>query len=198
MSHILLRFKDLQLDDDDYAILRNEKITGRGFFKLTEQKFRDASFKVGPATNLADFAKEVKEKKLKAYSSYKTFYPVTEKLEENDEDLQYCIDDIKYRMVDIGSATGSNEALRCEYISTILHSCLYIAGRTTKDTIVLKPQLEIAGDEASGRVDYAIKKIKKVAKYEELICITEGSSFDNEFDYLYGIVSTVDIDIEIN
>ncbi|CAG8688324.1 12040_t:CDS:2 [Ambispora leptoticha] len=150
----------------EMIIIRNERITGRVFLNSTKQDFIDNGLKGGPAKRLADFVKEVKEKKLKVYSLYKTvkdfegvmrkfgidgkeisdipqFYPVTEKLEENDEDLQYCMDDIKYRMVNIGSATGSNEALRCEYISTILHSCLHIARRTTKDTIVLKPQLEI-------------------------------------------------------
>ncbi|CAG8459307.1 9106_t:CDS:2 [Ambispora leptoticha] len=83
---------------------------------------------VGPATVLADYAKEVKEKKLKPYSSYKTVNGfeegmkkfgidskeiITEKLENDDEDLQHCINEIKYRMIDIDSATGSNEALHC-------------------------------------------------------------------------------------
>ncbi|RHZ85356.1 hypothetical protein Glove_66g167 [Diversispora epigaea] len=49
--------EDLQLDDDDYAILRNEKITGRDFLNTTKQ---DYGMKGGPATRLADFAKEIK------------------------------------------------------------------------------------------------------------------------------------------
>ena len=62
-------------------------------------------------------------------------------------------------------------------------------------------------DEASGRVDYAIKKVIDVVN-EELIAITEGKQnvmqpessyhtntrktkegFDDEFDYFYGIVT---------
>ncbi|RHZ53390.1 hypothetical protein Glove_442g7 [Diversispora epigaea] len=52
--------EDLQLDDDDYTILRNEKITGRDFLIITEQKLERYGMKGGPATRLADFAKEIK------------------------------------------------------------------------------------------------------------------------------------------
>uniref|UniRef100_U9US82 Uncharacterized protein n=1 Tax=Rhizophagus irregularis (strain DAOM 181602 / DAOM 197198 / MUCL 43194) TaxID=747089 RepID=U9US82_RHIID len=73
----------------------------------------------------------------------------------------------------------SNEAMRCEYILVILQldtcifhhdirSSLYIVKRITKKEITLAPQLEIVGEENTGRVDYTIKAL------EELICITEG------------------------
>jgi hypothetical protein len=74
-----LRGEDLQLDEDDFKILRDEKIAGRDFLKLTEQKFRDCGFKVGPATRLVGFAKEVKEKKLRAYSTYRSLKEVLQK-----------------------------------------------------------------------------------------------------------------------
>ena len=64
--------EDLQLDEDDFKILRDEKITGRAFLKLTEEKLQRYGMKGGPAIVLADFAKEVKEKKLRSYSSYRT------------------------------------------------------------------------------------------------------------------------------
>jgi hypothetical protein len=122
-------------------------------------------------------------------------------------------------MSDLGSAADSNEALRCEYISTILHASLHIARRITKKRISLEPEFEIIGDEATGRVDFAIKKVLDTLD-EELIYITEGKqsdlakgymqnimqlessyhtntrkrkaseAFDDKFDYLYGIVST--------
>ncbi|RIA82808.1 hypothetical protein C1645_862040 [Glomus cerebriforme] len=118
----------------------------------------------------------------------------------------------------IVSATGRNEAVRCEYIFPILYA-IYIAKRITKKGITMDPQFEVVGDEASGRVDYAIKKVIDVVN-EELIAITEGKqkdlvagfmqnimqlesshhtntrkrkasmAFDDEFDYLYGIVTT--------
>ena len=111
----------------------------------------------------------------------------------------------------------SNEAMHCEYISTILHASLYIVKRITeKEELTLVPQLEVVGEESTGQVDYAIKAL------EELICITEGKlhqaiidfaqnlvqcesalqvnkknrkrksgeAFGEVFDYIYGIVIT--------
>ena len=80
----------------------------------------------------------------------------------------------------------------------------------------MAPQLEVIGEESTGRVDYAIKAL------EELLCITEGKlhqvvmgfaqnliqcesalqvnkknrkrksgeAFGEDFDYIYGIVTT--------
>ncbi|UZO04616.1 uncharacterized protein OCT59_024991 [Rhizophagus irregularis] len=117
------------------------------------------------------------------------FIPEPVEIDDEDEELEQCITEIKRRMGIIGSATGRNEAF------------------------------EVVGEEASGRVDYAIKKVIDVVN-EELIAITEGKqkdlvagfmqnimqlesshhtntrkrkasvAFDDEFDYLYGIVTT--------
>src|SRR4051794_39773526 len=65
-----LQERDLGLDLDDENIIRKEKITGRDFLKLTEEKFRSAGLGLGPSTRLADFAKECKDKKLRAFSTY--------------------------------------------------------------------------------------------------------------------------------
>ena len=62
----------------------------------------------------------------------------------------------------------SNEAMRCEYISAILHVSLYIVKRITDKELTLAPQLEIVEEESTSQVDYAIKAL------EELLCITEG------------------------
>jgi hypothetical protein len=110
----------------------------------------------------------------------------------------------------------SNEAMRCEYISAILHASLYIVKRITDKELTLAPQLEIVGEESTGRVDYAIKAL------EELLCITEGKlhqvvmgfaqnlvqcksalqvnkknskcklgeAFSEDFDYIYKIIIT--------
>ncbi|GBC08373.1 hypothetical protein RclHR1_08070007 [Rhizophagus clarus] len=43
----------------------------------------------------------------------------------------------------------SNEAMRCEYISAILHASLYIVKRITDKELTLTPQLEIVGEETS-------------------------------------------------
>ncbi|PKC54563.1 hypothetical protein RhiirA1_542842 [Rhizophagus irregularis] len=93
--------------------------------------------KLGPATALVDFAKECKEKKLRSFSSYKTkkelgevlrkygidsneitkippFEPEPVEIDDEDEEaeeLEQCITEIKRRMGIIGSATGRNEAV---------------------------------------------------------------------------------------
>ncbi|PKY44657.1 hypothetical protein RhiirA4_400173 [Rhizophagus irregularis] len=44
----------------------------------------------------------------------------------------------------------SNEAMRCEYISAVLHASLYIVKRITDKELTLSPQLEIVGEENTG------------------------------------------------
>jgi len=67
-----LRGQDLGLSESALKILENEDVTGRAFFKMTKQDFRDIDIKAGPALVLADFAKECKDKRLRSFSSYKT------------------------------------------------------------------------------------------------------------------------------
>ena len=122
----LRKEEDLGLDDDDLEIISKEKVDGRAFLKMTEQKFRDCGLKVGPAVKLADFAKECKEKKLRAFSTYKTkadmekvlqedykissgditlipqFKPVTCPVDENSPEFKLCIDDILRRIKNMG------------------------------------------------------------------------------------------------
>ena len=122
----------------------------------------------------------------------------------------------------IGPAKSSNEAVRCSYIEAILLSAICIVKRIVIKKITLEPQFEVVGEEATGRVDYAIKKVIDLLN-EELICITEGKqsqevlgimqnvmqlessyhtnkrkrkaseAFEDDFDYLYGIVTTGEI-----
>ncbi|CAB4424266.1 unnamed protein product [Rhizophagus irregularis] len=229
--------EDLGLSESALKILENEEINGRTFFKVTKEELERHGMKLGPATALVDFAKECKEKKKRAFSTYRSlkevlakygidgngigtirqFPPPTYKLEDNDEELVQCIKEIKRRLGNMGSILAdSNEAMRCEYISAILHASLYIVKRITDKELTLAPQLEIVGEESTGRVDYTIKAL------EELLCITEGKlhqvvmgfaqnliqcesalqvnkknrkrksgeAFGEDFDYIYGIVTT--------
>ena len=57
-----LKNQNLKLDDDDFTILRKEKISGSTFLKLTEDKFRSIGLPLGPASILADAAEELKTK----------------------------------------------------------------------------------------------------------------------------------------
>ncbi|RGB22330.1 hypothetical protein C1646_776273 [Rhizophagus diaphanus] len=140
-------------------------------------------------------------------------------IDDEDKELEQCITEIKHKMGIIGSATGRNEAVHCKYISPILYASIYITKRITKKGITIEPQFEVVSEEASGQVDYTIKKVIDVIN-EELIAITEGKqkdlvtefmqnimqlessyhtntrkrkasmAFDDEFDYLYGIMTT--------
>ncbi|KAF0524963.1 hypothetical protein F8M41_014831 [Gigaspora margarita] len=109
----------------------------------------------------------------------------------------------------MGTVIDSKEAIRCEYITTILHTCIRIVKKLTGKEITLNLQLEVVGEESRGRVDYAIKCI------EELIAITErkqhqiaiviqcesayqtnkrkrksDGAFGEDYNYLYRIITT--------
>ena len=65
-----LRGQGLGLSKMAIKILEEEEITGCTFFKITKEELERYGMKLGPATALVDFAKDCKEKKLKAFSSY--------------------------------------------------------------------------------------------------------------------------------
>ncbi|GBB92672.1 hypothetical protein RclHR1_02040034 [Rhizophagus clarus] len=234
--------EDLELSETAIKILEKEEVNGRDFLKVTEEKLHSYGMAGGYATRLADFAKECKEKKLRSFSSYKTkadlekvlqedykissgditlipqFKPVTCPVDENAPEFKLCIDDILRRIRNMGPVVDSNEAMRCEYISTILHTALSLL-----EGLIITPQMKITGEINTGRVDYAIKKILDDL-LEEIICITKGKqnqatmgicqnllqcrsacdmninmnkkkrkvdeAFDPNYDYVYGIVST--------
>src|ERR1051325_2404822 len=98
-----------------------------------------------PAMTLVKFAKECKDKKLRLFSSYKTKKELSEvlrkyeidsneitkilhfelepvEIDDEDEELEQCITEIKCRMRIIGLATGRNEAVHFEYIFLILYA----------------------------------------------------------------------------
>ncbi|RHZ77399.1 hypothetical protein Glove_180g51 [Diversispora epigaea] len=231
----------LDLSEKAIGILRSEEINGRDFLKITEEKLRSYGMPGGPATRLADFAKGLNKQKLKSFSSCKSlgevkevfnkfgydeadinsilpFKPEISEIDSNDERFKHCIAEIKTKIEIYSPAKGSNEAARCHFISTILDLAILITRRITKQKIRPRCQFEIIGSERTGRVDYAIMKVKYIGN-EELIAITEAKQkdiemgfgqnvlqleasyqknskkrkadeFDNEFDYLYGIVTT--------
>ena len=78
-----LKNQNLGLSETAIKNLENEEINGNDFLDFTEQKFRDCKLKVGPVTRLMKFAKECKDKKLKAFSSYKTKADLEKVLQED-------------------------------------------------------------------------------------------------------------------
>lgn len=71
-----LQERNLGLDLDDENIISNEKITGRDFLDMTKQDFQEYGMKGGPAVRLAKFTKECKEKKLRAFLTYRSLKEV--------------------------------------------------------------------------------------------------------------------------
>jgi hypothetical protein len=138
----------------------------------------------------------------------------TYEIKDSDKHFEHCVENILFRMKHYGSLViDSLESMRNEYVSTILHTSLHIAGDLTKKEFSMRPEFEIIGEESSGRVDYTIKEA------ENLICVTEDkvqrsvlegfaqnikqleSSYQtnkkkrkrddgDDFDYLYGIVTS--------
>ncbi|GBC08740.1 hypothetical protein RclHR1_08350010 [Rhizophagus clarus] len=235
--------KNLELSETAIKILEKEELNGGDLFDLTEEKLEKWGMPGGPAMRLVKFAKECKDKKLRSFSSYKTkkelkevlrkygivseditripqFKPVTHPIDEDSPEFKLCIDDILRKIRNMGPVVDSNEAMRCEYISAILHTAVSLL-----EGLVITPQMNITGEENTGRVDYAIKKILDDL-LEEIICITEGKQNqatvgicqnllqcrsacdmnldiikkkrkvdeafdpDYDYDYVYGIVST--------
>ncbi|GES86503.1 hypothetical protein GLOIN_2v1709121 [Rhizophagus clarus] len=172
---------------------------------MTKQDFRDYGMKGGPAMRLAKFAKECKDKKLRSFSSYKTkkdlkkvlakygvedgritdipqFTLKPHNIDDKNEALVHCLKDIRLRLRNMGPVVESNEAIRCEYISVILHACINIVRELTGKKISLNPQFEVVGEKNTGRVDYAIKAL------EELICITEGKQYQIAIGFAQNVI----------
>ncbi|GES98263.1 hypothetical protein GLOIN_2v1688027 [Rhizophagus clarus] len=143
--------ENLGLNEPAIKILENEEVNGLDFFDLTEEKLERHGMKMGPATRLVKFAKE---------------FP--HHIDEENPAFKFCIEDILRRIKNMGPVVDSNEAMWCEYILTILHTVV-----TIFEGLVILPQMEVSGDDSSGCVDYAIKRIIDNL-LEEIICITEG------------------------
>ncbi|CAG8840463.1 14305_t:CDS:2 [Gigaspora margarita] len=234
-----LQRSNLKLDDDDFAILRKQKITGRNFFKLTEEKLERWGMLGGPITTIVEFIEELTETKLRSFSSYKTldklkevlrkykvngekitcikqFNPVYEEIGDDDKVLKRCMKEVILRLSNLETIQDStNEATRCVFITSILNASIAITRKfTNNEKIYIAYQDDVSGEDSFGRVDYSIKG------YEDLVCIAEGKpgnveigylqnikqlesashmnkrkrtadqAFQNDDDYLYGIVST--------
>ncbi|GBC10734.1 hypothetical protein RclHR1_09860011 [Rhizophagus clarus] len=197
-----LKKKDLKLKEPHFKILRKEEIAGLDFLKLTEEKLERYGMKGGPATRLIAI--------LTLF-----FSVVFEEISDDDKAFKHCMEDIILKLSNVETMTDANEATRCEFISAILHASIAIAKKLTSQDIFIVLQKDVSGEDATGRVDYAIKSL------EDLLCITEGKprnikigyaqnlaqlesafqtnkkkrtadqAFGNDyFDYIYGIVTT--------
>jgi len=64
-----LREKDPKFDDDDFEILRKEKITGLDFTDMTKEEFERCGLKIGPSRRLVEIAEAVKNKSKYSFTS---------------------------------------------------------------------------------------------------------------------------------
>src|SRR5437762_11131248 len=74
-----LRKQGLNLVKDDFDIIENERMGGQDFFDLTQEELEHHGMKLGPAKRLMKFAKECKEKKKRAFSTYRSLKEVLAK-----------------------------------------------------------------------------------------------------------------------
>ncbi|CAG8637753.1 3023_t:CDS:2 [Gigaspora rosea] len=157
-----LESQDLNLKKHHFDIIRDQEITG-------------------PASDLAKFIREFKER---PFSSYKT-----------QKDLKEIL--MKHRI------DGNGIGAICQFLPKADENIdlsqrpplVQLAHRRhqhqpqdgkriTKKELSIAPQLEFVGEENTGRVDYAIKAL------EELFASRKGSCTKEYFDYIYGIVMT--------
>ncbi|POG58210.1 hypothetical protein GLOIN_2v1732611 [Rhizophagus irregularis DAOM 181602=DAOM 197198] len=104
----------------------------------------------------------------------------------------------------MGPVVESNEAIRCEYISAILHACINIVRELTGKKISLNPQFEVVGEKNTNRLicitegkqyQIAIGFAQNVIQCESALQTNKrkqkaDDTFGEEYDYLFGIMTT--------
>ncbi len=91
---------------------------------------------------------------IRKISRYRIIYffhcTVFEEIDDNDKALEQCINEIILQLTNVKSMIETNEATRCEFISSILHASIAITRRLTNKEINIELQRDISGEEASG------------------------------------------------
>ncbi|CAG8700226.1 12350_t:CDS:2, partial [Racocetra fulgida] len=166
-----LQKQKLNVDEEVFNVLRKAEVNGQSFLMMTEDKF----IKAGVA--------------LEVFKLYKisgdSIIDIPQFEPGDNSSLCFCVEDIKRKLENMGSVIDSNEAMRYEYISTILHASVTILKSIIKDRIRVLPQFEVSG--INDRVDYVIKKIMDQSA-EEILCITEGKPYQLKLGVLQNIV----------
>ena len=109
--------------------------------------------------------------------TYFSLPSVFEEISGDDKAFEHCMEDIILKLSNVETMTDANEATRCEFISSILHASIAIAKKLTSQDIFIVLQKDISGEDATGRVDYAIKSLK------DLLCITEEKPHNIKIGY---------------
>ena len=86
------------------------------------------------------------------------FTPPTYEIRNNDKYFEECITEINKRLRDYGTLRpDSLEAMRNEYVASILHTALHIVRDVTEKEFTMRLQHKVIGEKSFERVDYAIK-----------------------------------------
>ncbi|RHZ45446.1 hypothetical protein Glove_674g7 [Diversispora epigaea] len=137
-----LRKKDLKLNDDNFTIIRKEKIAGLDFLELTKEEFRSVGFALGPATRLVKFITEVKKSKvppheldLKQSGNFQEDNDL-ETAKKNDSDTVERNDsDTTEKMIQIPTEEISSEATATnEICEPCVNESISISEKITADT----------------------------------------------------------------
>ena len=72
-------FLVLKLSETAIKILEKEEVNGHNFLKTTKEELRSYGIVDGPASRLADFAKELDKCKLMSFSLYRSLKDLSEK-----------------------------------------------------------------------------------------------------------------------
>jgi hypothetical protein len=109
---------DLELEEEDLKIIRKQRVTGYAFFDLTQEELERWEMLKGPAKTLIKFAKECKEKKKRAFFSYRSLKKVlakyginsngtetiplfslqTHEIQDSNKHFKHCMENILFRM----------------------------------------------------------------------------------------------------
>ena len=178
LVNFLQKVDRLKLIEEDFNIIKNERINGLTFLKITKEELCNCGMKVGPAISLTEFVKWCK-KKLRAFSSYLSldevlkkydlssdgihsiplFTPKIHKIQDDNKTFKRCIKEILGRLRTYRALQpDSLESIRNEYVVAILHAAIHIVmDETNNEKLTIRPQYGVVGDKSKGRVDFAIK-----------------------------------------
>ncbi|CAB4486139.1 unnamed protein product [Rhizophagus irregularis] len=113
-----LQEQDLELDNKYFDTFHLQEINGKIFLELTKKELQSCGFKLGPAKIIADLIKELKKRSFSSYYNLRDvlnkygiegssignisqFSPEPYSIDDNDEELEYCIKDIKRKMKEL-------------------------------------------------------------------------------------------------
>src|SRR6266542_7095268 len=102
---------------------------------------------------------------------------IFKEINDDDKAFEHCMEDIILKLSNVKTMTDANEATCYEFISAILHVSIAIAKKLTTQDIFIVLQKDISGEDATGRVDYAIKSLK------DLLCVAEGKPYNIKIKY---------------